>query len=388
MKLKQSLIFATLATAATLSLAQLQQGITKNEIVIGTMQDLTGPLAGYGKAARNGMLLRIEEINEQGGINGRMIKLIVEDHGYDPRKAAVLAEKLVNKDKIFAMVNTLGTAHNNVAMPIQFTKEVINFFPLTSSSDMYEPFHRLKFAVNSTYYEQLKSQLPKLMKQKDVKKICVIYQDDEFGQEILKGSEDAMKSENMTLTERVSFKRGATDFTQQVAKMKAADCELVVMGTIIRETIGTIGTARKTGFNPVFLGTIAAYSDLIHKLGGKLVEGLYATSTAQLPYADSTSQPVRFWANKYITKFNEDPSVMSVGGYTSIDAFAKVMQSVGPRPTTSKFIRGMETIQIPTDIFGTPALKFTPTRRLGSDQSRLSQIQNGRWTVVTDYTKL
>ena len=79
MKFKQSLIFATLATAATLSIAQLQQGvrtqqgITKTEIIIGTMQDLTGPLAGYGKAARNGMLLRIEEINEQGGINGRMI---------------------------------------------------------------------------------------------------------------------------------------------------------------------------------------------------------------------------------------------------------------------------------------------------------------------------
>lgn len=394
MKFKQSLIFATLATAATLSIAQLQQGvrtqqgITKTEIIIGTMQDLTGPLAGYGKAARNGMMLRIDEINEQGGINGRTIKLIVEDHGYDPKKAAVLAEKLVNKDKIFAMVNTLGAPQNIAAMPIMFSKEVINFFPLTSSSEMYEPFHRLKFAVNSTYHEQMKSQLVKLMKQKDVKKACVIYQDDEFGQEALKGAEDALRSENMTLTEKASFKRGATDFTQQVGKLKAADCELVVMGTIIRETIGTIGTARKMGFNPVFLGTTAAYSDLIHKLGGKLVEGFYATSTSQLPYSDSTSQPVRFWASKYITKFNEDPSVMSVAGYTSMDAFAKVMQSVGTRPNTSKFIRGMETITIPSDIFGSPVMKFTPTRRLGSDLSRLSQIQNGRWTVVTDYIKL
>ncbi|MEN9377370.1 MAG: hypothetical protein RL710_2527, partial [Pseudomonadota bacterium] len=119
-----------------------------------------------------------------------------------------------------------------------------------------------------------------------------------------------------------------------------------------------------------------------------LVEGFYATSTSQLPYSDSTSQPVRFWASKYITKFNEDPSVMSVAGYTSMDAFAKVMQSVGTRPNTSKFIRGMETITIPSDIFGSPVMKFTPTRRLGSDLSRLSQIQNGRWTVVTDYIKL
>jgi branched-chain amino acid transport system substrate-binding protein len=388
MKLKQSLIFATLATAASLSMAQLQQGISKEEIVIGTMQDLSGPLAGYGKAARNGMLLRIEEINEQGGIHGRRIKLLVEDHGYDPRKAAALAEKMVKKDKIFMMVNTLGAAQNLAAMPILFEKEVINFFPLTASSEMYEPFHRLKFAINSTYHSQLQSQLPRLVKQKDVKKVCVIYQDDEFGQEIVKGAEDGLKSENMTLTEKVSFKRGATDFSQQVAKMKGAGCELVVLGTIIRETIGTIGESRKTGFNPVFLGTVASYSELIHKLGGKLVEGMYATSTSQLPYPDSTSQPVRFWANKYVTKFNEEPSVMSVGGYLAVDVFAKAMQTVGPRPTTSKYIRAMETIQIPQDMFGTPAMKFTPTRRLGSDQARLSQIQNGRWVVVNDYLKL
>ena len=61
--------------------------------------------------------------------------------------------------------------------------------------------------------------------------------------------------------------------------MKAAGCDIVVLGTIIRETIGTIGESRKTGFNPIFLGSSAAYTDLIHKLGGKAMDGLYATMT-------------------------------------------------------------------------------------------------------------
>ena len=95
---------ATLALAATAAYAQ-QQGVTKDEIVVGTIQDLSGPLAGYGKQARNGMQLRIDELNEQqGNINGRKIRLIAEDNGYDPKKAVLAAQKLVNQDKVWNWV--------------------------------------------------------------------------------------------------------------------------------------------------------------------------------------------------------------------------------------------------------------------------------------------
>jgi branched-chain amino acid transport system substrate-binding protein len=73
----------------------------------------------------------------------------------------------------------------------------------------------------------------------------------------------------MTYTERTTYKRGATDFSSQVQKMQGAGCEIVALGTIIRETIGAIATARKLGWNPDFLGTTASYLDLIHKLGGR-----------------------------------------------------------------------------------------------------------------------
>ena len=123
MKVKTSLMSIVLVATSTLVTAQ-QQGISKNEILLGTIQDLSGPLAGYGKQARDGMLLRIEEINEQGGIRNRKIKLLVEDSSYDPKKAILAAQKLVSQDKIFMMVGHIGTAQNNAAMPIQFEKEV------------------------------------------------------------------------------------------------------------------------------------------------------------------------------------------------------------------------------------------------------------------------
>jgi branched-chain amino acid transport system substrate-binding protein len=364
-----------------------QQGVSKDQILIGSIQDLSGPLAGYGKQARAGMQLRIDEANEQGGVHGRKLKLVVEDSGYDPKKAVLAAQKLVNQDKIFIMAAHLGTAHNNAAMPIQFEKHVVNFMPLTAAREMYEPTHRYKYALLSAYYDQLRIALPKMVTDKSVKKICIIYQDDEFGLEVLRGAEAGLKTLNMELLEKTSFKRGATDFSSQVARMKSGGCELVVLGTIIRETIGTIAEARKTGFNPIFLGSVAAYTDLIHKLGGKAMDGMYATNSVQNPYLDEASQPLRFWANKYKTKFNEDPTVFSAYGYIIIDMFIRGAQKAGPTLNTDSFIKAMDTLSIESDIFGSPPVTFSATKRLGSNWSRLSQIQDGKWKPVSDYIK-
>jgi branched-chain amino acid transport system substrate-binding protein len=381
------LLMAGLALALTCLTAAAQQGVSKTEITLGSIQDLSGPLAGFGKQIRLGMMLRVDEVNEQGGINGRQLKLLIEDSAYDPRKAVLAAQKLVNQEKIFAMVAHLGTAQNMAAMPVQFEKNVINFFPVTAAREMYDPFHRLKYAFATTYYEQMRIALPKLVKEKGAKKVCTIYQDDEFGLEVLRGGEAGLKVVGMEFVEKTSFKRGATDFSSQVAKMKSAGCDLVVLGTIIRETIGTIGESRKTGFNPVFLGSSAAYTDLIHKLGGKAMDGLYATMAVQNPYLDEASQPIRFWATKYKTKFNEDPTVFSVYGYLAIDAFIRAAQKAGPNLSTDSFIKAMDTMVIPPDIFGSAEMTFGPQKRLGSDASRLSQLQDARWRVVSDYVK-
>ena len=387
---RHALVFlASMALGLTMvaSGAWAQQGVAKTEITLGTIQDLSGPLAGYGKQSRNGMQLRIDEINEQGGIHGRKLVLKVEDSGYDPKRALLAAQKLVNQDKIFLMAGHIGTAGNVASFPVQFDKNVINFMPLTAAREMYEPTHRLKYAMLSTYYDQMHTVLPRMVKDKNAKKVCAIYQDDEFGLEVLRGAEAAMKDMGSALVEKTSFKRGATDFSSQVARMKAAGCDLVVLGTIIRETIGTIAEARKTGFNPVFFGSVAAYTDLIHKLGGKAMDGLYATMTAQAPYLDDATQGLRFWANKYKTKFNEDPGVFSAYGYMVLDLFVQGAQKAGPNLSTDSFIKAMDSLSAPPDLFGGPAVSFSATKRLGNATSRLSQIQDGRWKPVSDYIK-
>ena len=380
-------ILTLISALAFCGSALAQQGVGKDTLTLGSIQDLSGPLAGFGKQVRMGMMLAVDELNEQGGINGRKITMKIEDSGYDPKRAVLAAQKLVNQDKIFAMIGHIGTAQNLAAMPVQFSKNVINFFPVTAAREMFDPFHPLKYSFAATYYDQVRLSTAKLVKDKNLKKVCTIYQDDEFGLEILRGGEAGLKAIGMEFAEKTTYKRGATDFSSQVARLKAAGCEMVVLGTIIRETVGTIAESRKTGFNPVFLGSSAAYTDLIHKLGGKAMDGLYAAMTSQHPYLDEASQPIRFWATKYKTMFNEDPTVFSVYGYQATMHFATAAGKAGKNLTHETFIKAMDGMTFGADIFGSPPLTFTATKRLGNDLSRLSQIQDGRWRVVSDYVK-
>ena len=381
------ILVAALAAAGLVAgtVAAQTQGVTKNEIVLGTIQDLSGPIAGYGKAIRNGLQMRADAINEAGGINGRKIKLVVEDSGYDPKKAVLAAQKLVQKDKVFAVVGTVGTPINMAAMPVQFEKNVFNFLPITSAREMYEPMSPLKWSFAATYFDQVRAGSKWVVKTKGSKRVCVLYQDDDFGQEILRGTEAGLKEINMQLAERTSFKRGATDFSSQIQRLRNANCDLVVLGTIIRETIGAVGEARKIGWNVEFLGSSAAYDTLIPKLGGKMMDGFYTMNTVNYPYPDDASKNIREWAQGYKAKFNEDPTIMSVYGDLAMTVFADVAQKAGPNLTKESFIAALEKYTRPRDMFGADEMVFTKTKHLATNRARLSQIQNGKWVQVTDY---
>ncbi len=385
MKRITSTIAMLVTSLAVGSAAQAEQGVTKDQVVVGSIQDLSGPLAGFGKQLKNGIQMRTEEINESGGINGRKLKMVIEDSGYDPKKGLLAAQKLVQQDKIFAMIGTLGTGVAMASFQPMFEKNVPNLFPLTAAREMYEPLNKLKFSFAAPYYDQVRSGVKWMVKERGAKKFCIIYQDDEFGLEVFRGSEQGLKDINQDFAEKTTFKRGATDFSAQVAKMKSSGCDTVVLGTIIRETIGTIGTAKKMGWDPQFMGSSAAYTDLIHKLGGKAMDGFYATFQTGVPYMDDPSRNVREWGARYKAKFNEEPGLFSAYGYVAVDLFYRAAQKAGQNLTADSLAKALETTSFPRDMFGSPEFKFTKTSHLGNSKSRIGQIQNGKWMAVTDY---
>jgi len=364
---------------------QAQQGVTETEVVLGTVQDLSGPLAVLGKDILDGMKMRVDEANAQGGVHGRTLRLITEDSGYDPRRSVLATQKLVNRDKIFAMVGLLGSAPAIASMPILLEKNVLSFMPLTGARETFDPPHRLKFAFSPPYFDGMKYNAPRIYQLTKSTKACILYQDDELGLEVLRGAEAGLKTINITLAEKTSHKRGATDFSSQIARLKGANCDYVILGTVVREAVGAITEARKLGFNPTFHGPASVYSTVVPRLGGKGMDGLYADMFAQFPYLDDASPDLRAWANRYKTQIGTDPTVFSVQGYLIADRLVNALQKTGPNLTLERFIDTMESTTIPPDMFGNPKQTYTPSKRLGSSLLRVSQLENGRWKVVLGY---
>ena len=379
---------ATIAAAGVMP-ARADQGVSKSEIVIGSIQDVSGPIAVLGKPVQNGMILRVEQINAAGGINGRKLKLVIEDSGYDPKKGVLAAQKLLNQDKIFAMIATMGSPVSLATLPLVVDKGVAHLFPITAHTGNFEPLHKLKFSMSNPYPNTSRIAVQLMLKMKPYKRVAILYQDDEYGLDVVRGVEAALKDAGVPLVEKTSYKRGATDFSSQMQKIKAGNPDLIVLATIVRETIGAMASARQLGYTGDFVGSEAAYQPAVAKAGGKAVEGLYAVSTVAMPYRDdpANSKLLNEWMDAYKARFKEDADLYSVYGSLMIDVFAKAAEKAGPNLTIDTLVKSLESNPYPRTFFGNPELQWSPTKRMGQDQARLAKIENGRWVNVTDYTR-
>ena len=393
MTTRRSFIVHTAAGSAALiagtRLAHATQGVTKDQIVIGSIQDLSGPIAVLGKPVQNGMILRTEQINTSGGVNGRKLKLVVEDSSYDPKKGVLAAQKLLNQDKIFAMIATMGSPVSLATLPLVIDKGVPHLFPITAHTGNYEPLHKLKFSISNPYPNTTRIGIQEMMKMKPYKRVAILYQDDEYGLDVVRGTEATLKAAGLSLVEKTSYKRGATDFSSQMQKIRAANPDLIVLATIVRETIGAMAAGRQLGYTGDFFGSEAAYQPAVAKAGGKAVEGLYAVSTVPTPYRDDPGNPksLNEWMDAYKARFNEDPDLYSVYGSMIVDVFAKAAEKAGPNLTVDSLVKSLETNPYPRTFFGNPELAWSPTKRMGQDQARIAQIRNGRWANVTEFAK-
>ncbi|CAN5506090.1 ABC transporter substrate-binding protein [soil metagenome] len=382
-KTTMGVVFAVAAVAAASSAWAQQRGVTATEVLFGMPTDLSGVAATYGVSSSNGVKMRFEEANEAGGIEGRKLKVIVEDQGYQVPKAVQACNKLINRDKVFAFVGPLGTPMNNACFKDQFAAGVPNLFPLSAARSMYEPYEKLKFYGAASYVDQIRSGIEYFVKTKGKKKICVMYQDTDFGKEIVEGAEQQTKKLGIPLVEKAAHKPTDQDFTAPITKMREAGCDLIAMGTIVRDTIVPYTAARKAGWNDVtFLGSAAVYDSVVGAAPG--MDGLYAMGLTEMPYADSSVPTVKTFVENYKKRFNVDPNIGAVYGYVAADLTVQGLKNAGKDLTTDSLVKGLEAIKNYKDIFNGPAVTFGPNIRQGASSSFLAEVKGGRWTRVTE----
>jgi branched-chain amino acid transport system substrate-binding protein len=365
------------------------EGISPTELVIGTHQDLSGPIKVWGVPVSNGMKMAVGEINAAGGINGRKLRMILEDNSYDPKKAVLASQKMIESDKIFAMVGPMGSPTVLAAQDILFDAGVLQLFPLTAAEftfkfDPSKPQERLKFNNLLPYVESTRAALKYMMDVKSFKKPCLMHQDDEYGRSVLQGFNEQLAAMKVTPASVTSYKRGASDFSAQVAKMKSDGCDMVMLGTVIRETIGAMSEARKLGWDVTFLGATPTNVLEVPLLGKDAVEGLYAASGFEIPYEDTAKGKVKDWLVNYKKEFGTDANTQAIIGYNAIMTFAYYANKAGKDLTGQKMLDELESGDQFLDIFNSPPTKFSKTNHLANTVTQVQQIQKGRWVLMKD----
>jgi branched-chain amino acid transport system substrate-binding protein len=376
---------AGLLTAAPAA-AQAARGVSDAEIVIGTHLAISGPLAAFGTPVAEGMRMRLDEVNEKGGVHGRKIRLIVEDNQFNPARAAQVGNKLLNSDKVFAIFGALGTPTNAVVMEEAFKLNVPNLFPNASGRLMFEPHHRLKFAFQSPHYDNLRNATKFLVETKGKKAVCTLVQDNEFGKEIAFGAESQLKAMNMPVVAQATHKSDDKDFSAHVSKLRTAGCDLVVLGSVVADTIAIMATARRVNWQGVdFVGSSSPVTPETISLAQGVTEGLYATSQFAIPSEDAGTAFSRDWFKRYVKRYGHPPGFPAVSGYVEADLLITALTKAGRNLNVDTLVAALEDIRDYKDPFEAgPPISFSPTKRLGSSQSFLVQVRDGRWAKVSE----
>src|SRR5262249_36382115 len=285
-------------------------------------------------------------------------------------------------DKVFAMVIALGTPMNNAVLQRQLEMKVLNFGPFTAARSMAEPLHPLKFAVLSTYYDQIRAGLKYFVEKKGVKAPCVMYQDTEFGQEILEAARDQAKAMKIAIAAESGHKPADTDFTGAISKLREAKCDLVLMGTIVRDTIIPYSTARKLGWDVPFLGSVATYEHVVASAQGGVTEGYFAMTSQEVVYPDTALGDAKAFLEAYKTKYNQEAPFPAQLGYFIADIFVEGLKNAGKDLTTESLAKGLESIKGYKNPFGGSDISYAADKHLGAIDIFLTAVEKGRFTTL------
>jgi branched-chain amino acid transport system substrate-binding protein len=378
-------VFAVFTAAFFCSTTFADQGITDDSIRIGQISDLSGATAVWGVPTTNGTRMRIEEANAAGGVHGRKLELIVEDGQYQVPVSVKAASKLLNRDKVFVMLGNIGTPANNANLPKQLRMGVANLFPVTAAVSMYEPLHPLKFSYYVSYRDQVRSAVDYMAEKTGATKVCMQTQATDYGHEAELGYEKAVAERGLKSVYLGRHKVTETDFVGTITRLKNSGCEVLFLGTIISDTIQLYTAARSAGWEIPIVGNMVVQHPLIAESADGGMEGLFSVGPTVLAELEGDSPEVQWrrdWYQRYRDRFNVEANVQSQLGYVTTDLMVRAMEGAGRNLTTAKMLAALEKISNYKDPFGGPSLSFGPEKHQGSDALYLSQIIDGKWTVL------
>lgn len=371
-------------TTASAALAQTR-GVTEDTIKIGTVTDLSGPLASWGVTTTNGQRMRYEEANAAGGIHGRQIQLIAEDMQYQIPMAVQAANKLMTSDEVFAFVANLGTPPNNAIMGRVLEGGFPYIFPLSAGLSMSEPAHPLKLPYLLSDRDTMRGAVTHFAREHAIGKVCYQVMANDYGAEVATGIKRAAEDLGLEITAEGQHKPTETEFTAAVIQLKNSGCEALFLGAVSRDATQIYTAVRSAGWDVPVISALGALVPPVAE--NEAMEGFYTAAPFHLidfEAAKDTAPEVYDWYRRYVERFNSEPSAQSVIGYTMADVIVAALEQAGKDLTVENFLQAFSDIGTYTDPFGGAEMSFEGAKHYGAEYAVLSQVKDGKWVVVAE----
>jgi len=329
--------------AIALNVYAAENGVTEGEIRIGQFAAQTGPAAELGKRMQLGILAQFNAVNAAGGIGGRKLTLVSRDDGYEPEKAVVAVKALIEDDKVFALIGSVGTPTTLAAVPAINAAGIPLIGPFTGAQALREPFNRNLFHVRASYFDETE-RIVQHLSTIGIKKIAVFYQNDSYGKAGLEGVMRALTKRDLKPAAAVTVERNSVDVDAALAEILKVAPEAVIQISAYKSSAALIKQAKGKSyggqfFNVSFVGSKALAEEL-----GDTGAGITISQVAPFPYTPS-SVIVREYQQRMTDAGNKEFDYSSMEGFLAAKVFTEGLRKAGKNPTRESFVTALESLR-------------------------------------------
>ena len=314
-------------------------GVTADRILFGQAAAMSGPSSALGLKMRQGILAAFAEVNAKGGVHGRKLELISRDDGYDPDRSVLQTFRLIDEDKVFALIGAVGTPTSLVTVPIAKAQNVPMIGPFTGAGFLREPDLNNVVNIRASYAAEAEAWVKHLTEDRHIKRIAIFYQDDSYGRDGLAGVKLALEKRGMALAAEATYERSTKAVASAMRALKRAEPEAVVMVGTYAPCAEFIKLARQSGFNPAFVnisfvGAVALAQEL-----GREGEGVIVSQVVPFPWDASIKVVADYQAAQRLLDPELEPDFVSLEGYLSGRLAAAALEMAGPDPSREGLLR-------------------------------------------------
>jgi branched-chain amino acid transport system substrate-binding protein len=385
-------VLGALALATVASGAASETGVTATTVTIGGTTPLSGPASAYQSVAK-GAAAYFRYVNAKGGVNKRKINYIYKDDGYDPSRTADATRELVQQDKVFAIFNSLGTDQNLATRAYLNALKVPQLFVASGATTFgtdykkypytigYQPNYRAEGTIYGRY----------IVKHAGKSRIGVLYQNDDYGKDLLAGLQRGLGKKAGLIKTKQSYNVDDPDVQSQIAKLKAAKTNTLMVFATPKFAIQAYVYARKLSWKPlVYMNAVSSAANIMG-LSSAATNKKQTEGTISIVFLKDPTDPA--WRNnsgmklyrsimkKY--KGGNPNDVYAVYGMSVAHTFVAALQKAGKNPTRAGIVKAADSLNVTNDPFLLPgiAVKTSASDHFPLDQAKLQRYHNGHWVA-------